>query len=101
MVARIYRPAKTAMQSGKAKTKEWRLDFAPESARLADPLIGWPQSRDMNGEVCLTFDTREDAIAYAQTHGIPFRVTDPKPVKRIIKAYADNFAFGRRQPWTH
>ncbi|MBV9509706.1 MAG: ETC complex I subunit [Caulobacteraceae bacterium] len=101
MVARIYRPAKTAMQSGKAKTKDWRLDFEPESARLADPLIGWPQSKDMNGEISLSFETREDAIAYAQKLGIPFRVMEPKPVKRILKAYADNFAANRKQSWTH
>ena len=101
MLARIYRPAKTAMQSGKAKTKDWRLEFEPESARLPDPLMGWAQSRDMDGQVRLHFDTKEDAIAYAQAHGIPFRLIEPKTVKRVIKAYADNFAFGRKVPWTH
>ena len=101
MVARIYRPAKTAMQSGKAKAKDWRLDFEPESARLPDPLIGWAQSKDMKGEVSLSFETREEAIAYAQTHGIAFRLLEPKPVKRILKTYADNFAVNRKQPWTH
>ncbi|HEX4183701.1 MAG TPA: ETC complex I subunit [Caulobacteraceae bacterium] len=101
MLARIFRPAKTAMQSGKANTKEWTLEFEPESARLPDPLMGWAQSRDMNGQVRLQFDTREEAVAYAQAHGIAFRAMDPKPVKRIIKAYADNFAFNRKQPWTH
>jgi hypothetical protein len=101
MLARIYRPAKTAMQSGKAKTKEWILEFEPESARLPDPLMGWIQSRDMDGEVRLQFDTKEEAIAYAQAHGIAFRLIEPKTVKRVIKAYADNFAFGRKQPWTH
>ena len=75
--------------------------FEAESARLADPLIGWPQSKDMNGEVSLTFETREEAIAYAQKHGIPFRVMEPRPVKRVLKAYADNFAYPRREAWTH
>jgi hypothetical protein len=101
MLARIYRPAKTAMQSGKAKTKEWILEFEPESARLPEPLMGWIQSRDMDGQVRLQFDTKEEAIAYAQAHGIAFRLIEPKTVKRVIKAYADNFAFGRKQPWTH
>ncbi len=101
MLARIFRPAKTAMQSGHAKTRDWILQFEPESARLPDPLMGWAQSKDMNGQVRLSFDTQEDAIAYAQKHGIPFRVTEPKTPKRIIKAYADNFAYGRKQPWTH
>ncbi len=101
MLARIYRPAKTAMQSGAAKTRDWVLEFEPETARLPDPLMGWAQSRDMNGQIRLNFETKEEAIAYAQAHGIPFRVTEPKPVKRFIKAYADNFAFSRKQPWTH
>jgi hypothetical protein len=101
MLARIYRPAKTAMQSGKAKTLEWLLEFEPASARLPDPLMGWAQSRDMNGQVRLNFATREEAIAYAQSHAIPFQVMEPKPIKRVIKAYADNFAFTRKEPWTH
>jgi hypothetical protein len=101
MLARIYRPAKNAMQSGKAKTKDWVLEFEAASARLPDPLMGWTQSQDMNGEVRLSFETREEAIAYAQGHGIPFRVLEPKPVKPILKAYADNFAATRKQSWTH
>jgi hypothetical protein len=101
MLARIFRPAKTAMQSGKAKTRDWTLEFEPESARAPDPLMGWTQSRDMNGQVRLTFETREEAIAYAQKHAIPFRVFEPKQVKRVLKAYADNFSSTRKQPWTH
>ena len=101
MLARIFRPAKNAMQSGKANTKAWVLEFEPTSARRSDPLMGWTQSTDMDGQVRLSFDTQEDAVRYATTHGIAFRLVDPKPVKRIIKAYADNFAFGRRTPWTH
>ena len=101
MLARIYRPAKNAMQSGKAKTKDWLLEFAPEDARAADPLMGWTQTRDMDGQIRLSFDTSDEAVAYAEANGIPFQLFDAKPAKRIIKAYADNFAFGRRVPWTH
>ena len=101
MLARIYRPAKTAMQSGKAKTKDWVLEFEPASARRSDPLMGWTQSSDMNGQVRLSFETSDEAVAYAQRHGISFQLFEPKTPKRIIKAYADNFAAGRRQPWTH
>jgi len=101
MLARIYRPAKTAMQSGKAKTKDWLLEFEPASARRSDPLMGWTQSSDMNGQVRLSFETRDEAVAYAQRHEIPFQLFQPKTPKRIIKAYADNFAAGRKQPWTH
>src|SRR5687768_13616827 len=101
MLARIFRPAKTAMQSGKAKAAEWVLEFEPASARRSDPLMGWTQSTDMNGQVRLTFETSEDAVRYAQQHGIAFQLIDPKAATRIIKAYSDNFAFNRKVPWTH
>jgi len=101
MLARIYRPAKNAMQSGKGNTKDWLLEFEPASARRADPLMGWTVTGDMNGQVRMSFDTKDEAVAYASAHGIAFQVSDPKPAKKIIKAYADNFAFGRKQPWTH
>jgi len=101
MLARIYRPAKSAMQSGLAKTKDWVLEFEPASARRQDPLMGWTSSTDMNGQVKLKFDTQEEAAAYAQAHGIPFQVTEPKVPRKIIKAYADNFAYQRKESWTH
>jgi len=101
MLARIYRPAKNAMQSGKAKTKDWILEFEPAAARRSDPLMGWTQTTDTDGQVRLSFETSDEAVAYAQKHGIAFQIFDPKPAKRIIKAYADNFAYGRKQPWTH
>jgi len=101
MLARIYRPSKSAMQSGMAKTHFWILEFEPASARRVDPLMGWTSSTDMDGQVRLTFGDREEAVAYAQTHGIPFQVIEPQERKKIIKAYADNFAPGRRFPWTH
>jgi hypothetical protein len=101
MLARIYRPAKNAMQSGKAKTKDWVLEFEPASARTQDPLMGWTSSTDMNGQVRLAFETKEEAAAYASAHGIPFQVSEPKVARKIIKAYADNFAYQRKAPWTH
>jgi hypothetical protein len=101
MLARIYRPAKTAMQSGKAKSRDWRLEFEPASARTLDPLMGWTSSSDMNGQVRLAFDSKEEAVAYAERHGIPFRLHEPNEAPTILKAYADNFAPNRKQPWTH
>ena len=101
MLARIFRPSKSAMQSGLAKTQDWVLEFEPASARKVDSLMGWTSSNDMNGQIRLTFANREEAVAYANAHGIPFQVIEPKERKKIIKAYADNFAPGRRQPWTH
>jgi len=101
MLARIYRPARNAMQSGKAKTKEWVLEFEPASARRPDPLMGWTVTGDTRGQVRLAFDTREEAAAYAQRHGIAFEVLSQPEHKRIVRAYADNFAYSRREPWTH
>jgi len=101
MLARIYRPAKTAMQSGKARTQAWVLEFEPAQARTPDPLMGWTLTGDMNGQVRMTFDTSAEAVAYAQRHGIAFELLPERKTRRIIKAYADNFAFNRKQPWTH
>jgi hypothetical protein len=102
MLARIYRPSKTAMQSGRAKSGGgWVLEFEPTDPRRPDPLMGWTQTADMEGQVRLSFESKEEAVRYADQHGIAFQLIDPKPAKRIIKAYADNFAFGRKVPWTH
>jgi hypothetical protein len=100
MLARIYQPAKNAMQSGQAKDA-WVLEFEPETARTADPLMGWTSSSDMRGQIRLTFETREEAESYAARHGIAAQVFEPKPRKRIIKAYADNFKYTRKGLWTH
>lgn len=100
-LARIFKPSKSAMQSGTARTKDWVLVFEPASARTPDPLMGWTSTRDMDGEVRLNFETEAEAVAYAQKHGIPFQVIRPRPRRLIVKAYADNFAYDRRQPWTH
>jgi len=90
------------MQSGRAKTANWVLEFEPSDARRQDPLMGWTQTGDTSSsQITLSFDTKEEAVRYAEGHGIAFQLFDPKPAKRILKAYADNFAFGRRTPWTH
>ena len=101
MLARIYKPAKTAMQSGKARTKEWVLDYEPESPREIEPLMGWTASGDMRQQVRLQFETAEEAIAYCERHGIPYQLSKPTPSARQIISYADNFSFARRDPWTH
>jgi hypothetical protein len=101
MTARIYKPAKTAMQSGTAKTKEWVLDYEPEQPREIEPLMGWTSSGDMRQQVRLRFDTVEEATAYCEQRGIAYQVSQPKPPARRTISYADNFAFKRRDPWTH
>ena len=101
MTARIFKPAKTAMQSGSAQTKEWVLEFEPVSARQVDPLMGWVSSGDTNSQVKLEFDTKDEAVNYATRNGIAFTVNDPAPHKRQNKSYSDNFKFGRIGIWTH
>ena len=101
MLAKIFKPAKTAMQSGKARTDRWILRFEAEQARKIDPLMGYTSSSDMRSQIELEFDTLEAAEAYAQKNGIAFRVQMPQKAKRRKMAYADNFAHNRSLPWTH
>ncbi|MEL6363193.1 MAG: ETC complex I subunit [Pseudomonadota bacterium] len=102
MFARIYQPSKTAMQSGRAKTERWLLEFEAEAARRIDPLMGWTSSSDTRaGQVSLSFDSKDAAIAYAEAKSIPYQVVEPSRATPKPKAYADNFAFDRRKPWTH
>jgi hypothetical protein len=101
MMARIYRPARTAMQSGQAKTREWMLDFEPQQPRTVEPLMGWTSSDDMRQELRLQFDTKEEAIAYCERNGVPYEVFDTKPPVRQRISYSDNFAYPRREAWTH
>ncbi|MGE0846868.1 MAG: ETC complex I subunit [Flavobacteriaceae bacterium] len=101
MTARIFRPARTAMQSGKRNTMEWALEFEPEASREIEPLMGYTSSRDMKQQLRLRFDTREEAIAYAERNGIPYVVVDyHEPVRRKA-SYSDNFRYDRRISWTH
>jgi hypothetical protein len=101
MTARIYKPAKTAMQSGEARTKEWVLEHEPASPRRIDPLMGWTSSGDTRQQLRLSFDTKEEAIAYAERNGIAYSLAEPKPRRQVRKSYADNFKFGRIGTWTH
>ncbi len=82
MTARIYKPARTAMQSGAAKTKEWVLDYEPEQPRAVEPLMGWTSSGDMKQQLRLFCDTKEEAIAYGERNGIAYEVFESQPPKR-------------------
>ncbi|MDX8347919.1 ETC complex I subunit [Cognatiyoonia sp. IB215446] len=103
MRARIFRPAKTAMSSGTAKTKHWVLEYVSASAREVDPLMGWTSSSDTQSQVRLEFDSKEAALDYAKEHGIEASVQQPKPRKPNIRpgGYGENFATNRRGAWTH
>ena len=101
MTARIYKPAKTATQSGHAKSERWTLEFEAQSPREVEPLRGWTSSSDTRGQVRLTFATKEEAVAYATRAGLAFQVIEPKPAARRIVASADNFKSTRLGQWTH
>lgn len=101
MLARIYQPAKNAMQSGRARTRKWVLQYEPETPQEVEPLMGWTSSSDMRRQVTLDFATLEDAVAYAEKHGIAFQVFEPHRPTPKAKAYSDNFRYDRKQPWTH
>jgi hypothetical protein len=101
MRARIYQPPKNAMQSGRAGTEQWVLEFEPSERRLADPLMGWIGSGDTQSQVRLTFATQAEAVAYAAKHGVAYDLELPQIRQIKPKAYADNFRFGRMENWTH
>ena len=103
MRARIYKPARNAMQTGSAKSKRWVLEFAPASRREVDPLMGWTSSNDTQSQVKLRFDSKEAALEYAQENGIEAVVSESKTRKANIRAggYGENFATHRRTVWTH
>ena len=101
MPARIYKPARNAMQSGKGKSQEWVFEFEQATERGSDPLMGWTSSDDTSTQVVLKFATREEAEAYAKRKGIAYTV-QPESVRKIQKkSYSDNFKFGREENWTH
>jgi len=101
MLARIFKPAKTAMQSGQARTKHWILEYAPSEPPEVEPLMGWTSSGDMRQQIHLEFETREEAIAYCESRRIPYEIEEPKALSSRVIAYSDNFAYSRRSPWTH
>ena len=112
MTARIFKPAKNAMQSGRAKTREWQLDYEPEQPRAIEPLMGWTSSGDMKQQLTLHFDTKEDAVAYCERKGIPYQVIEPKdsaaPAGRLCRQFRvparralDPLSLGPIRLWTH
>ena len=86
---RIYQPAKTAMQSGRARTRQWLVEFAPGTAQSPDPLMGWAGGAETSSQVMLRFDSRDEEIE------------EPRRPAMRIKSYSDNFKAGRDTNWTH
>ena len=93
--ARIFRPAKGATQSGTARTKRWVMAFEQTTARQVEPVMGWTASSDMAQEVQLSFSSKDEALAYAQSCGIAYVVDDPQVRRVRPKNYADNFRYDR------
>jgi hypothetical protein len=93
--ARIYQPTKTAMQSGRARTQQWVLDYDTSDSRFVEPLMGWTGAAGTLGQLTLTFDSKEEAIAYADKKGIAYDIEEPQVRKLNRRAYADNFAYTR------
>lgn len=99
--AKIYKPAKNAMQSGRARTLKWVLEFDTIRPRTIDPIMGYTSVSDTQTQVRLTFDSADDAIAYAERNNVEYRLLKPKAAKRRTMSYTDNFKYERSQPWTH
>lgn len=101
MTARIYRPAPNAMQSGRANSRQWVLVHDPASPRQIEPLMGYTASSDTQAQIKLSFDTLEEAEAYAQRNGIPYTVQPAHTPTPKRSSYSDNFRADRKTPWTH
>lgn len=101
MQVRIFQPPKNAMQSGRAQTERWLVEFEPETAREVEPLMGWTSSADTKTQLRLWFDSKDEAIAYAQRKGLMYTLEQPRERKVMPKAYADNFGYKRAGRWTH
>ena len=105
MIARIYKPSKTAMQSGRSATvsrgHDWVLEFPRQTAVRPDQLMGWQSSSDTARQVKMRFPDKQAAVAYAEAHNIDFQVIEAKSRRVKPRAYADNFAFNRTGAWTH
>jgi NADH dehydrogenase len=103
MTARIFLPARSAMTSGQGNARRWILEYAPEQPRGIDPLMGWTSSADMRSQIRLRFDTREEAVDYAERNAIPYVVEEPRRRAPNLRprGYGGNFAHDRRTLWTH
>ena len=101
MTARIYRPAPNAMQSGRGKSKDWVLVHEPAAPRQIEPLMGYTSTTDTQAQIRLSFDTLEEAEAYAQRNGIAYHVLPEHRATPKRNSYSDNFRSDRKTPWTH
>ncbi|MFO1241792.1 MAG: ETC complex I subunit [Rickettsiales bacterium] len=95
MDVKIYQPSKNAMQSGRGKTGQWKLEYVQRSPKFVEPLMGWVGMRDTTQELNLFFDSEEEALSYARKHGLTYQVLRPRARVVKPKSYADNFKANR------
>ena len=101
MTIKIYKPSKTAMQSGYGKTKKWLAEYISDKETTKDNLMGWNSSIDTASQIKVFFDTKEQAIEWAKKHNEQFIVYEPKVRKLKPKNYSSNFDMNNKEPWTH
>ena len=101
MTIKIYKPSKTSMQSGQAKTKLWLAEYISEVDEIKDTLMGWNSSLDTKSQIKIFFETKEQAIEWAKNNNHQYFVYEPKNRKIKPKNYASNFDYNRKEPWTH
>jgi hypothetical protein len=101
MKVRIFRRGKSAMQSGRAGADKWAVEFPPNAPRQAYPLNGWTMSGDMQRQLRLEFDSKEEAIAYAEREKLAYLVEPDRQHQLKPKSYSDNFRYDRIGRWTH
>jgi hypothetical protein len=92
---RIFQPSKTAMQSGRGKTKNWVIEFETDDPLIAEPLMGWVASQDMSLQLHLTFSSLEKALHFAKVKGLQYTVCHPPQIFLVPKSYGINFTCPR------
>ena len=101
MTIKIYKPSKTAMQSGFGKTKKWLAEYISSEESIKDTLMGWNSTADTSSQIKIFFDTKDQAIEWAKNNNYQFVIDEPKVRKVTIKSYASNFDINRKESWTH
>jgi len=98
---RVYQPRKTAMQSGRAKTRYWLVEFEPGAQLRNDPLMGWVGQGDTRNQLRMKFNTREEAVEFCEKNDLDYQLIEPRQRKIQHKSYSDNFRADRQKNWTH
>ena len=101
MTIKIYKPTKTAMQSGLRNTKQWLAEYISDSDNAKDNLMGWTSSVDTKSQIKIFFDTKDKAIEWAKHNNYQYFVEEPMIRKLKIKSYSSNFDINKKESWTH